>query len=94
MSSSFSRNIGQTSLRGKRRTGDPMKDYDVLPAPLRTWLGQAALPWSPVSARRVWKKAQAKGLSVEETLKSLSKAEAKTLMRDKFAARISHNSPA
>ncbi|GHA58979.1 hypothetical protein GCM10008927_25820 [Amylibacter ulvae] len=31
-----------------------MADYDQLPAPLRSWLAQAALPWSPRSALRVW----------------------------------------
>ena len=94
MPNKYNRNIGQSSLRGKRRVGDPMKDYDALPAPLRNWLGQAALPWSPASARRVWKKAQTKGLSIEETLSSLSHAETKTLQRDKFATRPIQNSPA
>jgi hypothetical protein len=78
-------NLGQTSLRGKRRETDPMKTYDALPAPLRIWLGQAALPWSPASARRLWRKVHAKGQSLDETLSALSKAEAKTLARDRFA---------
>ncbi len=59
-----------------------MQAYDALPAPLRQWLGQAALPWSPVSARRLWQRAHAQGLSVEQTLASLSQAEARTLARD------------
>jgi len=37
-------NLGQSSLRGKRRSGDPMSAYDSLPAPLRLWLSEAALP--------------------------------------------------
>ncbi len=91
MSQHRTRNIGQTTLRGKRRVGNPMQDYDALPKPLRVWLGQAALPWSPASARRIWVKAQAKGQTVEEALSSLSKAEAKTLARDRFAARSLQN---
>ena len=88
MPNKYNCNIGQSSLRGKRRVGNPMNDYDLLPPPLRRWLGQAALPWSPVSARRIWKKSKAKGHSVEEALSTLSKAEAKTLARDKFALHL------
>jgi len=62
-----------------------MQTYDALPAPLRLWLSQAALPWSPTSARRIWNRAQAKGQSVEEALSSLSRAEARMLERDSRA---------
>lgn len=31
-----------------------MVAYDRLPADLRAWLAQAALPWSPHSALRIW----------------------------------------
>ncbi|MEO0912662.1 MAG: DUF6525 family protein [Pseudomonadota bacterium] len=78
-------NIGSTSLRRKRRNGRPMDAYDALPAPLRRWLSEAALPWSPTSARRIWNKANARGLSPEETLRVLAEAETKTLARDKQA---------
>jgi hypothetical protein len=71
-----------------------MQNYDTLPAPLRQWLGQAALPWSPASAQRIWKNARVKGLSDEDALSSLSKAEAKTLSRDRYATRITFNSEA
>ncbi|MGC3940856.1 DUF6525 family protein [Roseobacter sp. EG26] len=81
----MTRNLGSTSLRRKRRSADPMRSYDELPAPLRHWLAQAALPWSPISARRVWSRACAKGLSPEEALSVLSQAEARTLARDRFA---------
>jgi len=76
------RNLGQCSLRRKRRSGDPMAAFDDLPTPLRQWLSQAALPWSPSSTRRIWLKSRAKGLSPEDTLLSLSQAESKTLARD------------
>ena len=78
----MSRNLGESGLRRKRRTGDPMAAYDRLPPPLRQWLSQAALPWSPASVRRIWSKSRARGLSPEEALRALSNAEAKTLQRD------------
>ncbi len=84
----MNRNLGQCSLRRKRRSSDPMTAFDDLPPPLRQWLTQAVLPWSPASARRLWSKSRAKGLSPEEALASLSAAEAKTLARDRHTTRI------
>jgi len=81
----MNRNLGQSSLRRKRRSSDPMAAFDGLPAPLRQWLSEAALPWSPASARRIWSKSLAKGSTPEEALLSLSQAEAQTLARDTFA---------
>ncbi len=81
------RNLGQTSLRRKQRSTDPMEIYDTLPAPLRHWLSQAALPWSPTSARKIWKRAQAKGLDADAALAVLCQAETRTLARDKYTNR-------
>ena len=64
-----------------------MTAYDSLPAPLRGWLAQAALPWSPASARRIWVKAMSKGHTPEEALSVLQKAETKTLAREKPLSR-------
>ena len=80
-------NIGETALRRRRRSTDPMRTFDALPAPLRRWLSEAALPWSPASARRQWEKAIAKGLSIDEALNALSRAAASTLARDAKARR-------
>lgn len=44
-----------TSLR-RRRGPRPMARYDRLPAELRLWLADAALPWSPVSALKLWRR--------------------------------------
>lgn len=88
----MSHNLGQSALRRKRRTGNPMDLYDTLPAPLRAWLSQAALPWSPVSARRIWSKSRAQGLSADEALQALSRAEEKTLQKDKVASGPSRGS--
>jgi hypothetical protein len=76
-------NLGATGLRCKRRNCDPMRTYDALPAPLRGWLAQAALPWSPASARRVWARACASGHTPQEALRALSRAEERTLAREK-----------
>lgn len=76
-------NLGQTSLRRKRRAGDPMDAFDDLPAPVRQWVARAALPWSPTSVRRIWSKSRAKGMSDDEALQSLAQAEACTLARDR-----------
>ncbi len=81
------RNLGETSLRARRRSRDPMQTYDALPTPLRQWLSQACLPWSPASARKIWARAQAKGLSPDEALEMLQRSETKTLARDKAAIR-------
>ncbi len=78
----MTRNLGQSGLRRKRRCSDPMAAYDTLPAPLRHWLSQAALPWSPTSAKRIWAKSRAQGMSADEILGVLSQAEARTLARD------------
>lgn len=78
-------NLGQSSLRRKRRRNDPMTAYDNLPPPFRKWLSEATLPWSPTSVRRIWSKSRAKGLTPEETLQSLDRAEARTLARDRHA---------
>ncbi|WP_368185655.1 DUF6525 family protein [Aestuariibius sp. HNIBRBA575] len=78
-------NLGQTSLRGKRRARNSMQTYDTLPPVLRAWLCQAALPWSPSSARKIWQRAQAKGLSADDTLALLQRSERQTLARDEHA---------
>ncbi len=81
MPSNKSRNLGATGLKARRRPDDPMQAYDALPSPLRQWLSQATLPWSPTSAKRVWTRARAQGLSVEAALQTLERAETKTLSR-------------
>ncbi len=69
-----------------------MEDYDGLPAPVRKWVAEAALPWSVTSVRRIWSKSRAKGLSAEETLQSLAHAEARTLARDRQSTVFKLNS--
>ncbi|MEM6594905.1 MAG: DUF6525 family protein [Pseudomonadota bacterium] len=88
----MSRNLGQSSLRRKRRGGNPMEAFDGLPAPARQWVAQAALPWSPASVRRIWSRSQALGLSADDTIRSLNNAEARTLARDRHSTANKLNS--
>tara|TARA_R110002020_G_scaffold233050_30_gene444833 strand:+ start:1123 stop:1407 length:285 start_codon:yes stop_codon:yes gene_type:complete len=80
----MTRNLS-TDLRRRRRPADPMREYDALPAPLRAWLAQAALPWSPASCRRLWQKARAEGAAPDTILSRLDRAEAEKLSRDRFS---------
>lgn len=76
------RNLGHTSLRLCRRTGDPMRDYDRLPGMLRAWLTEAALPWRPQSVRRSFDRALARTGDVSLALEELSRLEARLLAKD------------
>jgi hypothetical protein len=59
-----------------------MRDYDGLPPPLRRWLSEAALPWSPSSCRRIWLRARARGESTEAILSRLDRAQSQALSKD------------
>ena len=67
----------------RRRAGGGMSDFDRLPPPLRRWLHQAVLPWSPASAVRVWRRAlQAAGGCEEAARAAMSRAERARLARE------------
>jgi hypothetical protein len=60
-----------------------MAAYDRLPSDLREWLRQAALPWSPRSALRIWKSAlKTHGSDKTAAQAYLSQLELKTLKKD------------
>lgn len=59
-----------------------MRAHDALPAPLRLWLKEAALPWSAESARRVWER-EVRRSGVEGALRRLAEVEAATLARER-----------
>jgi hypothetical protein len=60
-----------------------MADYDRLPSDLRSWLSQAALPWSPRSALRVWKSAlKTYGNDIDAAQLHLSGIEKRRLQND------------
>lgn len=71
-----------TSLRGRPRPR-PMERFDRLPPELRRWLTQAALPWSPHSALRLWTRLQREtGGDLTRMLERLNQAEQRLISRD------------
>ena len=62
-----------------------MAAYDRLPADLRAWLAQAALPWSPASALRIWRRAG----SPAAAFARLDAAEQAALARDRAGVAVS-----
>ncbi|MEQ9694726.1 DUF6525 family protein [Shimia sp. SDUM112013] len=76
------RNLASSLAR--RYQSDPMRRFDRLPSPLRAWLREAALPWSPASALRIWNRACRKG-GPERALARLTEVEAATLARDRVS---------
>lgn len=74
-------NLGASGLRKRRRKGDPMRDFDALPQPLRRWMSEAALPWSPTSCRRIWQRSRARGEPVERVLARLNHAQEQMLAK-------------
>lgn len=77
------RSNSASSLRRSRRALDPMAAYDRLPEELRQWLAQAALPWSPRSALRLWRRALARSKGNRaRALAYLSEVEWAMLQRD------------
>jgi hypothetical protein len=62
-----------------------MQAFDALPAPVRFWLSQAALPWSPASCRKILRKARTRGEGLDDVLARLDRAQQNTLARDQYA---------
>jgi hypothetical protein len=66
-----------------RRRDAPMSAYDRLPRDLRLWLHQAALPWSPQTALRLWQRALRESAGdTAQARARLERAQARTLARD------------
>ncbi|WP_224826024.1 DUF6525 family protein [Cognatishimia sp. MH4019] len=76
------RNRGKTSLKCKRRTANPMREYDHLPAELRAWLSQAVLPWRAGSVKRSFDKALAKTGDPAKALQELDHLQARLIAKD------------
>lgn len=71
-----------TGLR-RRRARYPMRDYDSSPPPLRAWLADAALSWSPRSALRIYERAFSRsGGDVAAALAELERKQTALLARD------------
>lgn len=73
----------RSGFAGRVRAARALDAYDRLPAPLRRWLAQAALPWSPRSADRLWRRALVQsGGDEARALERLDAAEAGQLSRE------------
>jgi hypothetical protein len=73
----------RTSLRLSKARRDNMADFDALPAPLRAWLAEARLPWSPASARRAWRRALWRSLGrTRAALAEMDRIEDRRLAQD------------
>ncbi|MCC5999429.1 MAG: hypothetical protein JJU19_01005 [Pararhodobacter sp.] len=60
-----------------------MPAFDRLPAELRAWLHQAALPWSAASALRLWRQALRDHAGDAQAARDrLSRIEARLIARD------------
>jgi hypothetical protein len=79
----YNRSNLKTSFKRRKRQGNPMVAYDVLPPELRHWLAHAALPWSTQSALRVWRKAlKACNNDIAQSYAYLSRLEDKKLQKE------------
>lgn len=75
------------SPRARWHKANQMAAYDRLPAELRRWLAQAALPWSAASALRLWQRALRETGCPRQALVRLTRAEARSLARERVAVR-------
>lgn len=75
-------NRGRTSLKLRRRTKNPMREFDRLPSELRGWLATAVLPWRPRSVRRAYEKALKRTRDKTEALRDLDKLQDRLIAND------------
>ncbi|RBI84904.1 hypothetical protein DRV85_09540 [Rhodosalinus halophilus] len=62
---------------------NPLAEYDDLPPPLRAWLAQAAMPWSPRSALKIWQRVlRRSGGDVRRAQQEMTRIEAARLAED------------
>ncbi|WP_255402827.1 DUF6525 family protein [Pararhodobacter sp. CCB-MM2] len=76
----------RSGLKRRAARGNPMSTFDRLPPELRGWLAQAALPWSPQSALKIWRRSLTRyDGDTAQALAHLSRAERSMLSRDGWA---------
>ena len=79
-------NLGQTKLRKRRRREDPMREFDRLPAHLRCWLANAAMPWRPRSVKRAYERALTKTGDPTLAIVELERLQTKKIAKDAYIA--------
>ncbi len=70
-----------TALKTRVRAGNPLAEFDALPAAARAWARGAVLPWSARSIARIWARGMREG-GAAQALALLARAEAMTLARE------------
>ncbi|MEM9012425.1 MAG: DUF6525 family protein [Pseudomonadota bacterium] len=75
-------NRGQTSLKRKRRSEDPMQEFDRLPPELRAWLAEAVLPWRPRSVQRAFDTAFARTRDKADAFQQLDRLQERLVAKD------------
>ncbi|MEM6355511.1 MAG: DUF6525 family protein [Pseudomonadota bacterium] len=75
-------NRGRTSLKRRRRAEDPMREFDRLPAVLRTWLAGAVLPWRPRSVEQSFRRALARTADETRALAELDRLQDRLIAKD------------
>ena len=78
----MAKNLGATTLKSRKRSGNPMQDYDNLPPELRQWLSEAALPWRPKSVRHAYQKAIARTGDPQSALAELNRLQQVLVSKD------------
>ena len=86
------RNRGATSLKRKRRSEDPMREFDGLPVELRAWLASAVLPWRPRSVRRAFDRVFARTRDKARALEELDRLQERLVAKDALKIKIRHSS--
>ena len=79
-------NKGRTTLKRKKRAGNPMAEYDQLPQILRQWVAEGMLPWRAKSVQSAYEKALVRTGDEREALKELNALQMTLVAKD--AARI------
>ncbi len=82
----MAKNLGATTLKSRKRSGNPMRDYDNLPPELRRWLSEAALPWRPKSVQQAYQKAVARTGNPQSAIAELNRLQEVLISKD--ASRI------
>lgn len=75
-------NRGTTTLKAKKRSQNPMRDFDHLPPELRCWLANAVLPWRAGSVRKAFNSAYARTGDTRLALEELDRLQQKLIQRD------------
>ncbi|MEP3296742.1 MAG: DUF6525 family protein [Pseudoruegeria sp.] len=81
----MSRNHGNTSLKTKRRSEDPMREFDRLPPELRIWMSTAILPWRAKSVQRVFGRALVRTGSRALAIQELDRIQNQRIAQDAAA---------